>query len=61
MVLVFSFSYLFVDMITFHDFQVKRLVKELKSEFVSNLKNVRWMAEKTKRKAREKVHFMILC
>jgi len=36
--------------------EVKRLVKELKTEFTSNFKNVRWMAEKTKRKARIKAN-----
>ena len=32
------------------------MVREIKKEFASNLKTVRWMSSYTKKKAREKVH-----
>ena len=36
------------------------MVMEIKREFAANLKDVKWMSEETKKKAKEKVSFLFL-
>ena len=49
-----TFSLICYVIMSFY-FQAKRMVKEIKKEFSSNLDNVDWMSDNTKKKAKLKV------